>query len=122
MTGLVGWWRRVEWAGSKEGVEIERKARLLEERESRQDCNLSCIRKFFPKTNQTPGGTCKLRGRGDIQPHGLTVKLGNVSNIVGAETEKERTTKILTHAHTIPRRQQQFSDNIFTATKKMSFL
>ena len=43
MTGLVGWWRRVKKGGTKEGVDNEKTARLLEERVRKQDCKLVFI-------------------------------------------------------------------------------
>ena len=47
MTGLVGWWRRVEKDGEREGKERRKQTRLLEEKAEKQSCKLSFIRKFF---------------------------------------------------------------------------
>jgi hypothetical protein len=51
MTGLVGWWRRVERDGEREGKEMMKQTRLLEERAGKQACKLSFIQKFFPDSN-----------------------------------------------------------------------
>ena len=63
MTGLVGWWRRVERDGEREGNEMMKQTRLLEERAGKQACKLSFIQKFFPDSNLSPGGSGRLRGR-----------------------------------------------------------
>ena len=43
MTGLVGWWRRVERDGEREGNEMMKQTRLLEERAGKQACKISFI-------------------------------------------------------------------------------
>ena len=97
-------------------------ARLLEGREREQDCKLTFVRKFFPNTNLTPGGTCKLRGRkDDIHTHGLTANLSKVSNI-DRNTATDRPTKTSTHVNVTPKRRHVFQDNtIFTPNKKIKF-
>ena len=65
MTGLVGWWRRIEMEQSKQealGRKQEgRKRKEVEERRKKEDEKLNFVRKYFPGCSQTPGGSSKLR-------------------------------------------------------------
>jgi hypothetical protein len=58
----VGGWRRVKRNKEKEGMETRKQKRLLEERDGRQACKLSVIKKYFPELNLSPGETWKLQG------------------------------------------------------------
>jgi hypothetical protein len=67
LTGLIGWWRRVEQ--EQEIIEsVRKKEELLrrkegEGRKTRSDAKVSFLQKYYPDANSTPGGTCKLRRR-----------------------------------------------------------
>ena len=70
MTGLVGWWRRVERDGVNEGMRLGSKP--------------------GGTWNLSPGGTWKLRGRREILTHRRTATLESASENINVENEKER--------------------------------
>ena len=119
LTGLVGWWRRVEQEGKREGIARMKTSKMAEERERRQSSKLSFVRKFFPDTKLTPGGTCKLRGR-DRDTHLLTDVNSTISSMDrNDENVQPPNTSTLTK---IPKRRILFYDsNIFSPSKSAKF-
>ena len=60
LVGFVGWWRRVEKEGEKEGVI---KKMVQEEEDGRRmkvQAKISFLKKFFPDAHSSPGGSDKL--------------------------------------------------------------
>ena len=80
---------------------------------------LSFVRKFFPVTNLTPGGTCKLRGR-DRDTNLLTDENPTISSIDrNYENVQPPNTSTLTKT---PKRRTLFYDgNIFSPSKHTKF-
>jgi hypothetical protein len=79
LTGLIGWWRRVEQ--EQERIEsVRKKEELLskkeeEGRKTRSDAKVSFLQKYYPDANSTPGGTCKLRRRSSTHDETNTLVL-----------------------------------------------
>ena len=64
----------MEREGEREELSRRKQTRLLEGREEEQTCKQSFIKKFFPQSNFSPGGSCKLMGGGGVtDSHAQTV-------------------------------------------------
>ena len=57
----------MEREGEREELSRRKQTRLLEVREGEQTCKQSFVKKFFPKSNFSPGGSCKLMGGGGVK-------------------------------------------------------
>jgi hypothetical protein len=94
-------------------------SKMAEERERRQSSKLCFVRKFFPDTKLTPGGTCKLRGR-DRDTHLLTDVNSTISSMDrNDENVQPPNTSTLTKT---PKRRILFYDcNIVSPSKITKF-
>jgi hypothetical protein len=119
LTGLVGWWRRVELEGRKEEIIWMKEAKTVVERKKGLESKLSFVRKFFPETNMTPGGTCKLRRREDyttIQPHLQTTQADANCDLDTRVQPPDTENSAEQISHTTPKRKLNFSDEDFSSS------
>ena len=58
--GLVGWWRRVEKEGEKEGVAKEKDIRTEDDRKRKAEAKVSFLKQYYPDTQSSPGGSTQI--------------------------------------------------------------
>ena len=113
----------VELEGRKEEIIWMKAAKTVVERKKGLESKLSFVRKFFPETNMTPGGTCKLRRREDnttIQTHLQTTQADTYCDLdtrVQPPNTENSAERIL---HKTPKRKLNFSEEDFSSSVQFS--
>ena len=94
LDGFVGWWRRVENVGEKEGAAM----RMIEEEEDgrkrKSEAKISFLRKFFPEIHSSPGGSDKLQ---KIQDRTDRLMNGNSDILTKVGNRQKQAHKISSH-------------------------
>ena len=60
LIGLVGWWRRVEKEGEKEGIDKDKEKKKEDERKRKITAKINFLSKFYPDTHSSPGGNIRI--------------------------------------------------------------
>jgi hypothetical protein len=116
----------VELEGRREEIIWMKAAKTVVERKKGLESKLSFVRKFFPDTNMTPGGTCKLWRREDnttrtyIQTHLQTTQADANCDLDTRVQPPDTENSAEQISHATPKRKLKFSDEDFSLSVHFS--
>ena len=114
----------MEREGEMEELSRRKQTRLLEGREEEQTCKQSFVKKFFPKSNFSPRGSCKLMGGGGVtDSHAPNVVVNLKSNPIIDKVNRKNETPRTADGNILisEERQQNYDAHIFTPNKRKKF-